>query len=182
MNRVESEALELATNSAIAETEADQQFTAADICRLHRSWLGEIYPWAGQYRSVNISKDGFMFAAAQFIPQLMKELEDGPLRTYTPCHAEGIQAQAEALATAHAELILIHPFREGNGRCARLLATLMGLQAGLPALNFDELRGQQRKRYIGAIQASTNRDYRSLTDLFADVIRRTQRSARKATS
>ena len=39
-------------------------------------------------------------------------------------------------AAVHAEPILIHPFREGNGRCARLLATLMGLQAGLPALDF----------------------------------------------
>jgi fido (protein-threonine AMPylation protein) len=32
-----------------------------------------------------------------------------------------------ALAVVHAEFILIHPFREGNGRCGRLLAILMGL-------------------------------------------------------
>ncbi len=32
----------------------------------------------------------------------------------------------------HEELVLIHPFREGNGRVARLLSTLMAFQAGLP--------------------------------------------------
>ena len=39
------------------DTEA--QFTAALICQMHHDWLGEIYPWAGQYRTVEMSKDGF---------------------------------------------------------------------------------------------------------------------------
>jgi hypothetical protein len=39
---------------------------------------------------------------------------------------------ARALAEVHAELILIHPCRDGNGRVARLLPLLMGLKAGLP--------------------------------------------------
>ena len=136
MNHVESLALEGATNAAIDETETDHRFTSADIRRLHALWLRDIYTWAGEYRSVNVSRDGFMFASARFIPQLMRELEEGPLRSYTPCRAQDVAGQAVALAITHAELILIHPFREGNGRCARLLATLMGLQAGLPALNF----------------------------------------------
>jgi cell filamentation protein len=181
INRVESQALEQATLTAIEGTDADQRFTAAYICHLHALWLGEIYAWAGKYRSVNISKDGFMFAAASLIPNLMRQLEEGPLRQYSPCHAGSIAAQSEALAIVHAELILIHPFREGNGRCARMLATLMGLQAGLPALNFSGLRGQQRKRYIAAIQAAARLDYRSLTEVFTDVIRVTVRSAGKAT-
>ncbi len=36
------------------------------------------------------------------------------------------------MAVTHTELILVHPFREGNGRLTRLLNTLMALQAGLP--------------------------------------------------
>ena len=35
-----------------------------DICKMHKMWLGDIYSWAGQYRQVNMEKDGFPFAAA----------------------------------------------------------------------------------------------------------------------
>ena len=127
MARAESEALLDATNHAIDATRADLRFTAADICRLHRVWLGHIYPWAGQCRQVNIGKGGFMFAAAHLVPREMELLERGPLRDLTPCRFGDVDAQALAIGTVHAELIRIHPFREGNGRCARLLATLMGL-------------------------------------------------------
>jgi len=48
----------------------------------------------------------------------------------------------KALAVVHTELVLIHPFRaEGNGRVARMLATLMALQAGLPPLDFSDRIG-----------------------------------------
>lgn len=176
LGRLESQALELATNLAVDETDVDHRFTAEDICGLHRQWLERIYTWAGEYRTVNLSRDGFLFAVPQQINLLMEELEAGPLRTFTPCHAVGSQAQAVALATVHAELILIHPFREGNGRCARLLATLMGLQAGLPPLNFDRIKGPQRALYIKSIQVAAQRDYAPLSKVFEDVIARTLRS------
>ena len=75
----------------------------------------------------------------------------------------------------HAELIRIHPFREGNGRCARLLATLMGLQAGLPALDFGGIRGEAKRRYIAAIHAAVGRDYAPIAAVFRAVIARTLR-------
>lgn len=66
-----------------------------------------------------------------------------------------------------------HPFREGNGRAARILAVLMGLQAGLPALVFDKLSGRKRRQYFAAVQAGLDRDYDPMTDLFTAVIERT---------
>jgi len=60
--------------------DSDHRFTATDICRMHRLWLGRIYPWAGKYRQVNVKKDSFPFAAAAQIPTLMAEFEDGPLK------------------------------------------------------------------------------------------------------
>ena len=77
MAQRESETLVAATQQLIDETRVDQRFTADGIRRIHRLWLGEIYPWAGEYRSVNVSKGGFMFAAAGLVPQLMSELERG---------------------------------------------------------------------------------------------------------
>ena len=95
---------------------------------MHRLWLGRVYPWAGAYRTVNMAKGDFVFAAASQIPRLMQQFENGALRKFTPCRFASIDDQALALAVVHAELVLIHPFREGNGRLARLLATLMALQ------------------------------------------------------
>ena len=179
MEQAESAALLKATQRLIDQTRADQRFTAADICRMHRLWLEKLYSWAGEYRSVNIAKGQFMFAAATQVPKLMAELEGGALRQFTPCGFTAPPDQARALAIVHAELILIHPFREGNGRSARLLAVLMGLQAGLPALDFGGIRGLEKRRYINAIHAGLDRDYEPMTEVFRRVITRTMRGVRR---
>lgn len=147
MGLAESQALLLAQARMIEEYSAEHRFTAADVMRMHLLWLGPIYVWAGEYRQVNIGKSGFQFANAQLIPRLMADLERRHLARYTPCRAQPAEALAQALAIVHAELILIHPFREGNGRLARLLAVLMGLQAGLPPLDFTPLSGHTGSLY-----------------------------------
>ncbi len=179
MARAESVALLNATQSLIDQTRTDQRFSARDVCRMHCLWLEGIYSWAGKYRSVNIAKGQLMFAAAIHVPNLMLELERGALRQYTPCGSSALEEQARALAVVHTELVLIHPFREGNGRCARLLAVLMGLQAGLPALDFGGIRGLEKRRYIGAIHAGLDRNYGPMTEVFQRVIARTMRGVRR---
>ncbi|MBT9474746.1 Fic family protein, partial [Polaromonas sp.] len=84
---------------------------------------------------------------------------------------------ALALAEVHAELILVHPFREGNGRLARLLALLMALQAGLPPLDFSPMLGRGRRIYIGGIHAAMGRDYLPLATVFEKIIVRSKRRA-----
>jgi cell filamentation protein len=53
----------------------------------HRRWLGGIYAWAGAYRQVNVSKDGFPFAAASRVPALMEDYSGKVLARCTPCRA-----------------------------------------------------------------------------------------------
>lgn len=177
MQAAESEALEIAQEAAIDRFDSHHCFTAEDIRALHRLWLGPIYRWAGEYRSVNISKGGFQFAHVPQIPGLMNELERGPLHSATPCHGFDDPALVQALAEVHGELILIHPFREGNGRLSRLLSLLMALQAGLPPLDFSPLAGRGKRAYIGAIHSSLDRNYEPLAALFARVIVRSRRRA-----
>lgn len=81
-----------------------------------------------------------------------------------------IEQQEEALAVVHAELILIHPIRKGNGRCARVLATLMALQTDLPPLDFSGVRGNEKRRYIAAIQQAMGRNYESMKEVFRRII------------
>ena len=173
INEAESQALLLAQAQATERYGDDQSFTAEDICDLHRLWLGPIYSWAGQYRSVNIGKSGFQFAHAPLIQGLMTALERGPLSELTPCRPSPDAQVAKALAVVHAELILIHPFRDGNGRVARLLALLMGLQAGLPPLDFSPLDGANKVKYIGSIHAAMARNYAPLSAIFEAVISQT---------
>lgn len=175
MGRTESNLLLAATRQAIAEIRDDQRFTAEDIRRWHRSWLAAIYPWAGEYRGVNISKAGFLFAAASEVPRLMAALEAGPLSVYTPCAPSSLEAVSSALAAVHVELVLIHPFRDGNGRVARLLATLMAVQAGLPPLDFSGVRGSERQRYFDAVHAAMARDLRPMASIFGRIIADTLR-------
>ena len=99
------------------------------------------------------------------------------LAAHTPCAGMDDARLVQALAHTHAEFILIHPFREGNGRLARLLNTMMALQAGLPLLDFDGIRGAAKRRYIAAIHAAQGNDYTLLQQVFAAVLRRTRRMA-----
>lgn len=182
IERKESEALLSATERMIDETRIDQCFTPDYLRRMHRVWLRDIYVWAGEYRQVNMAKGSFMFAAANQVPKLMHEFGRGALRDYTPCRFEDEDELATSLAVVHAEFILIHPFREGNGRCGRLLAILMGLQAGLPALDFGGIRGAKKTEYIAAVHSALDRDYAPMTKVFRSVIARTRRSAAKPSS
>jgi cell filamentation protein, protein adenylyltransferase len=170
METAETAELWLAEEQLLGEIEQDQSFTAQDIRNIHHLWLGKIYPWAGDYRQVNLSKDGFTFALAHTIPALMDEFERDQLRRFTPCNFSDRETIARALGEVHVELMLIHPFREGNGRLGRLLATLMGLQAGLPLLDFSEVAGWRKEEYFAAIRAGLDRDYRLMVRLFSDVL------------
>ena len=78
----------------------------------------------------------------------------------------------DALAEVHVELLLIHPFRDGNGRIARALAALMAAQGRLPQLDFSPVAGARRNEYFAAVQAGMDRDYRPMAAIFAELIER----------
>jgi cell filamentation protein len=173
IDEAEAAALKTATDKVIDMYDSDHLFSAQDIRTMHKIWLGDIYEWAGEYRQMNVSKGDFNFAASLHIPQLMTAFEKGPLRAHTPCKFKQWDRIIKALAEVHVELVLIHPFREGNGRVARLLAILMALQAGLPPLDFSGIVGRKKKEYIAAVQTGMERDYTPMEKIFKSVIRKT---------
>ena len=170
MDRVEEQEQVRALNELIELYDQTHRYAASDICKIHKAWLGPIYAWAGQYRQVNLSKGDFPFAAARQIPKLMDDLEKGPLKESTPCNFDSIEEVIKALSVVHAELVLIHPFRDGNGRVARLLSILMGLQAGLPPLDFSVVKGRKKKEYFTAVRAGLDRDYKPMEKVFSAVV------------
>jgi cell filamentation protein len=74
----------------------------------------------------------------------------------------------------HVELILIHPFREGNGRAARLLADLMALEAKRPSLNYSLIDQTENKqgfeKYILAIHAAVSGNYEPIKNIFKSLL------------
>lgn len=177
MDRMEAEALVRVTDALFHEYGQKHRFTANDIRHMHKAWFSSIYEWAGEYRQVNISKDDFSFAMAAQVPKLMHQFEDEQLTKYTPCLFTTREKVVTALAEVHTEFVLIHPFREGNGRTARLLSTLMALQAGLPILNFSSVSGSRKLDYFSAVQMGLDRNYEPMEKLFSEIIERSIRAS-----
>jgi cell filamentation protein len=105
----------------------------------------------------------------------MTNLEKGPLRKFTPCRFASMDEVVKAISVVHTELLLIHPFRDGNGRVARMLAILRALQADLPPLDFGSIRDRKRQEYYGAVQVGLEQKYELMEKIFRTVIRRTLR-------
>ena len=179
LEHVEEERFERLMEEAVKRFDNDHRFTALDIAWLHRFWLEGVFSWAGAFRTVNIGKGGFLFASAAHLPELMQHFENDQLARLTPCRFERMEDVVAALAEVHVELVLIHPFREGNGRISRLLSVLMALQAGLPPLDFSALQGVKREGYFAAVQAGMERDYKPMTRIFREVIKRTLASCER---
>jgi len=173
INKIEWETLRFIQNKLIDTYTINHRFSSADIQKMHKLWLKEIYSWAGHYREVNMSKGGFHFSVVKHIPSLMKKFEKEFLNKYTPCIFENLEEVISAIAIVHTELVLIHPFREGNGRLARLLAGFMAMQAGLPMLDFSFLAGKHFKYYVSAIHAGLDNNYEPMKKIFRVVVERT---------
>ncbi len=154
---------------------ATTRFDATMICQMHGDWLHNIYTWAGEYRTVEMEKDGFKWPPAFRIMDNMERFSNEILTVHTPCNSIALSAICHSLAVVHAELLFIHPFREGNGRVARWLADLMAAQAGLPLPDY-RLAGRGAKitgkRYISAVQQGYVNNYEPLTAFFEEALRR----------
>lgn len=113
--RVETELLLMAYIDSLRNLDDSSPITASSICEMHRTWLGSLYSMAGAYRTVNVSKDGLFFCAAPYIAQEMDRFERTLLsefETFVGRSQPNLQRAVQLIAKVHAELMLIHPFRE----------------------------------------------------------------------
>ena len=84
--------------------------------------------------------------------------------------ADALGRQLTLACDAHTRLVFVHPFSDGNGRCARTLAGLVLQRAGLPAPMFTR---EARTEYMAAVAAATmERNYAPLAQLHAEAVRR----------
>lgn len=143
--------------------------TFARIRDWHRQWLGNVYEWAGRLRQANLTKDGFHFAAADRIPLLIAEFDKHFLSRTGELNALSRPEFVRYLAESHVEFILIHPFREGNGRLSRLLCDVLSVQAGNGLLDYS-LWDEHKTFYFKAIQAGVAGNYAPMMQLVNDIL------------
>jgi len=175
MDEIELNLMEQLTEVVLSEVKADQVISSNDLCEWHRRWLGNVYVWVGQYRSVNMGKGDFQFAAAHLIGGLMQKLDKSFLAIYTPCDRISEGELVRALAIIHIETLLIHPFRDGNGRLSRLVSNIMALQADYPMLDFSYM-DNKREAYFFAIRSGLD-DHEPMQKIFRQVLQDSLKNA-----
>ena len=125
---------------------------------LHKRMLGDVWRWAGKFRTSqrNIGIDFWL------IPTELRQLLDD-------CKAWmefGTYPIDEIAVRFHHRLVLVHPFPNGNGRHARLMADLMVMQSGKERFSWGRTTlhqaGQARSRYLEALRAADGHDMAAL--------------------
>lgn len=129
------------------------RFTMTHLLRIHRFLFEDVYPFAGRLRREQISKGNTSFYPPNLIERELRRVfreihETGMLRE------QDLQEQIRHLSYVMAELNLIHPFREGNGRSIRELIRCMALSYGL----FLNWGNTDRDSLIDAAIASVDDD------------------------
>jgi len=105
-------------------------FDIAHLKEIHARIFQNIYPWAGEFRQVNIRRSGsYYFAMVQFMEQ---NLDSNLTRLASENRLKGLAADVFASRSAYylGELNSIHPFREGNGRTQREFIRQLAAEAG----------------------------------------------------
>jgi cell filamentation protein len=153
-----SRALELVRNDFLPE---DYSFTS--LKHLHFRLFQDIYPFAGKVRNVQISKGQTRFCQFQFI--------DGEAeRIFAEMSNESVWPSksfaAERLAYYKAELNMLHPFREGNGRTIRLFLRFYARFKGYE-WNSELI---ERNTYLNAMIRSVGSDMEPLRKIIIETL------------
>ncbi|MGH9607363.1 MAG: Fic/DOC family protein [Terracidiphilus sp.] len=141
-------------------------FNAERLQTIHRYIFQDVYGWAGELRTVNISKPNAFFPPPEHLraglDALFKELAHDNLLKGLPA---GVWARRAAYFLG--EINAIHPFREGNGRAQREFIRQLALANG-QVLVWKQLRPDQM---IEASQRSfLRKDYGGLEEILREAL------------
>lgn len=152
LNTAEHDNIARAENWALARRR--EWLSEKLIKDLHRRMLGDVWRWAGNFRTTERNL-GIPFYQ---IPMALCELLDDvnawiDHQSYPP---------DEIAVRFHHRLVHIHPFPNGNGRHSRLMADLLIIQLGRARFTWGSANlldaGEVRRRYIAALQAADRHD------------------------
>ncbi len=126
--------------------------------KLHKKMFDETWKWAGDYRhterNIGVSVHEIRERLMALFGDTRYWIENG---TYSP---------DEIAIRFHHRLVFIHPFPNGNGRHARLIADIIAVKLGRPAFTWGSANlvkeGEARTTYLEAIRAADDGDIHPL--------------------
>jgi len=150
INELEQANIAAAAAGLIERRRAPSQLlTEKLLIGLHRQMFSDVWTWAGKYRRSDMSI-GIHWAE---VPTQVRDLLSNTLAQI----AAGDLDADEIAMRFHHRLVVIHPFRNGNGRHARLFTEELNRSLGRPRFAWGE-----RREYLDALRAADRGDFAPL--------------------
>ena len=134
--------------------------TVASLLYIHKALFEDIYYFAGEIRQVNLAKGNFRFASALYLQEALRHIELMPQHSF------------EEIIEKYVEMNVAHPFREGNGRSARIWLDLILKKELRQVIDWSRV---DKEDYLLAMERSPIKDVEikellraALTDRIAD--------------
>ena len=119
--------------------EKDEIGKAIALQKIHAYLFEGLYPFAGKIRTKTISKGGFTFANGDYLPQILKDIDEMPDNTF------------DEIVAKYIEMNIAHPFMEGNGRSTRIWLDLLFINRLSKCVDWSKI---EKKDYLNAMSAS----------------------------
>ena len=113
--------------------------TVKALQQIHAYIFGGLYDFAGQIRTKTISKGGFTFCLAEYLPHELQKIESMPEDTL------------DQIVAKYVEMNVAHPFMEGNGRSTRIWLDLILKKRLQRCIDWSKIN---KKDYLQAMQSS----------------------------
>ena len=110
---------------------------------IHKILFQDIYDFAGELRTVNISKGNFRFVPVMYLSEAVKTIERMPQDTF------------DEIVEKYVEMNVAHPFREGNGRSMRLWLDHMLCVELQKTIDWSQI---DKEKYLSAMERSPVND------------------------
>lgn len=115
--------------------------TTRGLQQIHSYLFDGLYDFAGKIRDKNISKGGFMFANALYLPNILNDIDKMPENTI------------EQIVDKYVEMNIAHPFMEGNGRSTRIWLDQILIRSLKKCVDWSKI---DKKEYLDAMSISSS--------------------------
>ena len=144
-------AIEIFENDVFEEFDAGRFETLAKI---HKFLFDEIYYYAGEVREIDITKGNFKFTPVIYLNKALENIDKMPQSTF------------DEIVEKYVEMNLAHPFREANGRAARIWLNLLLKQELHKIVDWSQV---DKGDYLLAMKhSSTNND--EIKEIFKEAL------------